>query len=66
MNTINLNQEWSFVTTETHKEKPNKANLLKRESLFALEILLGKIELTASPHELNFLKKNYLALKKLY
>ncbi|OGE64375.1 hypothetical protein A3I48_02270 [Candidatus Daviesbacteria bacterium RIFCSPLOWO2_02_FULL_36_7] len=54
MTTFNLDGEWEFVTTETHHKKFRK-NLIKREVLFGLQILLSKAEI-----------KNYLNLKKLY
>lgn len=66
MNTIDFKQEWDFVVTQIHREKPSKTNLLKRESLFALQILLSKAEFATSTREFNFLRKNYFALKNLY
>ncbi|MDR3244042.1 MAG: hypothetical protein LBT79_04770 [Elusimicrobiota bacterium] len=36
----NLDKEWKFITTEVHREKPNKRNLLKRNVLFTMQILL--------------------------
>jgi len=54
MTIFNLNKEWRFIITETHSKKDRK-DLLKREILFALQILLSKIE-----------KENYLKLKKIY
>lgn len=66
MNTINLDQEWDFIIAETHREKPSKTNLLRRELLFALQILLSKIERATSAYKSSFLRKNYFALKKLY
>lgn len=38
---MNLNNEWAFIKDEIHKEKPTKNNLLKRELLFILQILLS-------------------------
>ena len=55
MNNFDFRQEWEFVTAETHNKKFKKADLIKREILFGLQILLGKME-----------RKNYLALKKVY
>ncbi len=52
---FNFNQEWEFITAETHSKKSIKTNLIKREILFGLQILLSKLEM-----------KNYLALKKIY
>ena len=43
MTNLNLNDEWNFITTEIHKEKPNEKNLLKRELLFTLELALSRI-----------------------
>lgn len=55
MNTFNFNNEWKFIISEIHNKKPSKSNLIKREILFSLQILLSKIEI-----------KNYLSLKKVY
>lgn len=44
---MNFNKEWNFVVGETHSEKPNEANLARRELLFYMQILLSKIELMA-------------------
>ncbi|MEK7562055.1 MAG: hypothetical protein AAB509_00030 [Patescibacteria group bacterium] len=55
MGKFDINQEWKFITAETHDKKFRKTNLIKREILFSLQILLSKTE-----------KKNYLALKKIY
>jgi hypothetical protein len=49
-----FNQEWDFLVKETHK-KFRKADLIKREVLLGLQILLSKLEI-----------KNYYALKKIY
>lgn len=53
----NLDKEWKFITSKIHGKKPTKSNLLERETLFVLEILLCKI---------NMKMKTYLDLKKLY
>lgn len=55
MNNFNFNREWGFITAETHNKKPRKTNLVKREILFGLQILLSNLEI-----------KNYLKLKKVY
>lgn len=52
---FNFNQEWEFITTETHGNKFRQTDLIKREILFGLQILLSNLEM-----------KNYLALKKIY
>jgi hypothetical protein len=54
MNAFNLKREWEFITTETHNKK-FRANLIKREILFGLQILLSRMEY-----------KNYFSLKKIY
>lgn len=66
MEDININQEWDFVVTETHGEKPNAENLLKRELLFAFEILLSKIGTANTLSETDFLKHIYVKSKKQY
>lgn len=45
MKTINLSKTWGRVVAETHRVKPRHSNLLKREALFGLQILLGQYEL---------------------
>ncbi len=58
MKEMNLNEEWVFIKDEIHKEKPTKNNLLKRELLFTLQILLSNI---------NFLNNSiYFKSKKMY
>lgn len=52
---FNFNQEWEFIIAETHSKKFRRTDLIKREILFGLQILLSKLEI-----------KNYLALKKIY
>ena len=48
MKIINLNKTWDHVVTETHRVKPRRNNLLKREALFGLQILLSQYELAKS------------------
>ena len=55
MNEIDYDQEWEFITHELHSEKASKTNLIRRETLFGLQILLCKMEAA-----------NYLALKNFY
>lgn len=52
-NIIDFEKEWEFITVETHNKKIRKADLIKREVLFALQILLSRFE-----------TKNYFFLKK--
>lgn len=40
MEKINYDEEWNFIITETHSEKSNKQNKLKRELLLTMQILL--------------------------
>lgn len=54
MNNFNFNREWKFILAETHK-KFRKTDLIKREVLFGLQILLGKLDI-----------KNYIILKDIY
>ena len=54
MITFNVNREWEFIITETHSKKDRK-NLIKREILFVLQILLSKME-----------KGLYFKLKSIY
>ena len=39
---MNQEKEWRFITKEIHREKADKNNIVKRELLFVLEILLSK------------------------
>jgi hypothetical protein len=55
MTNFDFNQEWKFITAEIHNKKYKTDNLIKREILFCLQILLTKME-----------KKNYIALKEIY
>lgn len=55
MNNFNFGREWRFVTAETHNKMFGKTDLIKREILFGLQILLSRSEI-----------KNYIALKKIY
>lgn len=59
MGNINLNNEWNFITTEIHKEKPSKKNLAKRELLFTLELQLSKLSVSKN-------EKFYKELKEIY
>lgn len=71
MKVINFNQEWDFIIAETHNEKPNRENLIKREILFALQLILDKIQMSAIGTKEIAMKKifseeNYYALKAIY
>jgi len=54
MKKVNLKREWDFIVAETHKSF-KKTNLIKREILFVLQILLSRAE-----------TKNYFSLKNIY
>lgn len=45
MKTVNLNKTWDCLTTAMHRIKPHHDNPIKRETLFALQILLSQYEL---------------------
>lgn len=61
MEKMNLDKEWAFIKDEIHKEKPIKNNLLKRELLFILQILLSNTN--SFNHSIYFKSKNrYLSL----
>lgn len=55
MNNFDFSREWKFIISETHNDESRKTNLVNREILFSLQILLSRIEM-----------ENYLALKKIY
>ena len=39
---MNTSSEWKFIQQEVHAEKPTEKNLLKRDVLLFLQILLAK------------------------
>lgn len=51
---MSLEKEWKFIIKETHKDY-KRTNLLRTEILFALQVLLIRLEL-----------KNYFYLKNIY
>jgi len=59
MEKINLDEEWSFIKDEVHKEKVTENNSLKRQLLFVLQILLSN-----NTHGIN--NTHYLKLKNKY
>ena len=52
---MNFDKEWEFIIFETHRKKSIITNFVKREVLFAMQVLLSKSEI-----------KNYFGLKKIY
>lgn len=42
---IDINKEWNFIIQETHLHQPTNENLMKREMLFALQLLLSSSNL---------------------
>jgi len=63
---FNTNKEWSFIISQTHKEKPNKKNLLRREFLFILQCLLSKSKNKFNIDLYKKAKKFYLKFNKNY
>jgi hypothetical protein len=55
MSSFNFHKEWEFIIAETHNEKFRKSDLIKREILFVLQILLCQQN-----------QEDYLRLKKIY
>jgi len=55
MNNFNLEREWNFIINEIHSRRFKKTNLIKKETLFAMEVLLCKLMI-----------KTYLTLKRIY
>ena len=66
MKTVNIKEEWNFIIFETHNEKPNTSNIIKRELLFTLQNLLSKISSHKTSINNIFLKEIYLKAKKQY
>jgi len=66
MKNIILPKEWSFITTETHNEKPNIINKFKRELLFLLQTLLLEYEDERNRKKKLVRKEIYLLTKKFY
>ena len=65
MNNIVIDREWKFVVFEFHNERPNGKNLLKREMLLILQIILTKIS-KLEQKNINFLKDIYNQTKEKY
>ena len=38
-----LDNEWKFIQSEIHKERPSNKNRIKRELLFTLQLLLPRL-----------------------
>ncbi len=66
MNQFIINKEWDILIAETHKEKPNKNNLLKREILLILQTILTKISRLKEKRKVKFLKDIYSKTKEKY
>jgi len=56
MKTINLNKTWDRVVAEIHRTKPYRDNRIKREALFALQIILSQYELAKSEKNKELMK----------
>ena len=55
MNAFDEDKEWAFIQKEVHNFIPNKADLIKRELIFFLQILLLRDDIEL-----------YMLTKKLY
>jgi hypothetical protein len=65
MKNIDLNETWANITREVHCEKPSRSNLIKREFLFRLQILLSQYEL-AKKEKNKKLMNFYTDVLKIY
>lgn len=65
MRTVNLNKTWDRLITAIHRTKPHRDNFVKREVLFALQILLSQYELAKNKKE-EKLMKFYFDILKTY
>lgn len=66
MKQFDKEKEWKFIISQTHGESPNSTNLMRRELLFIMQILLTKISEPQKDKIGIFLKKIYLKTKKQY
>lgn len=55
MEKVNFEKEWEFIVAEIHNKKPNRKNLIKRETLFVMQIFLSNREFNS-----------YYSLRKIY
>ena len=62
MKNLNLKDDWIFLQSETHKEKPSTKNLMKRELIFSLQILLPNLKNKKQKVIYQKTKKFYLSL----
>lgn len=65
MRTVNLNKTWNSLTAEIHHIKPHRNNLIKREALFRLQILLSQFELARNEKN-NRMMKFYIDVLRVY
>ena len=56
MKTINLNKTWSSLTAAIHRIKPHQNNPIKREALFASQVLLSQYELAKNEKDGGMMK----------
>jgi len=66
MNRIIINKQWDFLVSEFHNEKPNGKNLIKREILLILQVILTKISWSKEKRKTDFLKSIYNKTKEKY
>ena len=65
MKTINLHKTWDRMVAETHRLRPLRDSQIKREALFALQVLLIRYEL-AKNEKRGELTKFYTDIFKIY
>lgn len=65
MKTINLNKTWEHLAAAVHRTRPNRNNLLKREALFRLQILLSQFGLAGNEKN-NGMMKFYIDVLRVY
>lgn len=65
MKTVNLNKTWNYLAAAIHRVKPRRDNLLKREALFGLQILLNQYELAKNEKNSGMMKL-YIDILRVY
>ena len=56
MKTINLNKTWGNIKAEIHRIKPSHDNIVTREALFGLQIILSQYELAKNKKDEKLMK----------
>lgn len=65
MKILNPNKTWANITDEIHRTKPHRDNLVEREALLGLQILLSQYELAKNEKNRKLIKF-YSAIFKSY